>query len=73
MKTSDASLSILPWTFDLELPTEADTEAFAKILADSIHAPMTITLSGEIGAGKTSLMRALLRTLGVTSRIKSPS
>ena len=32
-----------------------------------------IHLKGELGAGKTALVRALLRTCGVTGRIKSPS
>jgi tRNA threonylcarbamoyladenosine biosynthesis protein TsaE len=32
-----------------------------------------IYLQGELGAGKTALVRALLRTCGVQSRIKSPS
>lgn len=32
-----------------------------------------VTLSGQLGAGKTSLVRSWLTALGVTGRIKSPS
>ena len=34
---------------------------------------LQIQLQGELGAGKTSLVRALLRALGVTGHIKSPT
>lgn len=35
--------------------------------------PLRIALHGELGAGKTTLVRGLLRELGVRGRIKSPS
>jgi len=65
--------STLPITLDIELPSVAHTERFAERLATHIHPPMTITLSGDIGAGKTTLVRAMLRALGVQCRIKSPT
>jgi tRNA threonylcarbamoyladenosine biosynthesis protein TsaE len=34
---------------------------------------LIVTFSGEIGAGKTTLVRAFLRALGVDSAIKSPT
>ncbi len=37
------------------------------------HAGGRIHLQGDLGAGKTHLVRALLRECGVTGRIKSPS
>jgi len=53
---------------------EADCEAFARALAASpaISAAF-IELHGPLGAGKTTLVRHLLRALGVNGRIKSPS
>lgn len=66
-------MSILE-TRHLVWPDEAATEAFAARLA---RAPglmnAAIELHGSLGAGKTSLVRHLLRALGVGGRIKSPS
>ena len=56
-----------------ELPAEQDTAAFGHALAAILHAGMTVWLRGELGAGKTTLVRAILRGMGVTGPIKSPT
>jgi tRNA threonylcarbamoyladenosine biosynthesis protein TsaE len=59
--------------FNLPLPAEADTLALGSALADCLAPGLVIYLSGELGAGKTTLVRGLLRKLGVGGKVKSPT
>lgn len=57
----------------ISLPDEASTTAFAARLAPVLLAGMVIYLRGDLGAGKTSLVRSVLRALGYDGRVKSPT
>lgn len=57
----------------LFLPTAADTEALGGRLAQTMPDTAVLWLRGDLGAGKSSLARALLRALGVSGAIKSPT
>jgi len=60
-------------TATLHLPDAAATEAAGAHLASTLHPGMIVTLSGELGTGKTTLVRGGLRALGWRERVKSPT
>jgi tRNA threonylcarbamoyladenosine biosynthesis protein TsaE len=62
-----------PAEFTRALPEEAATQALGAALAPALTPGMVIYLRGELGAGKTTLARGLLRGLGYQGRVKSPS
>lgn len=55
------------------LPDEAATLAFGAQLARELKPGMTFYLEGDLGAGKTTLVRGILRALGYNGRVKSPT
>jgi len=55
------------------LDAAADTERVGAALARSLEGGLVITLAGDLGAGKTTLVRGLLRALGWTGPVKSPT
>ena len=49
------------------------TEAFGAKLAQLLPAHTTVFLQGQLGAGKTTLVRGFLRALGHNGTVKSPT
>jgi tRNA threonylcarbamoyladenosine biosynthesis protein TsaE len=76
-----ASVALLERRF--ELPDEAATLAFGERFAGAIGAlrrknperfsGLQVQLVGDLGAGKTTLVRATLRALGHAGRVRSPT
>lgn len=62
-----------PFTFSVALPNEAATAALMADLALLIGPGDVITLSGDLGAGKTSAARAMIRYLAGDDELEVPS
>jgi tRNA threonylcarbamoyladenosine biosynthesis protein TsaE len=56
-----------------DVSDEARLEAFAGRVASVLATPLVIHLVGPLGAGKTTFVRALLKAIGYTGRVKSPT
>jgi len=57
----------------MHLDDEAATAAFGARLARVIAPGLSLYLHGDLGSGKTTLVRGLLRGLGYQGRVKSPT
>jgi len=57
----------------MHLADESATVALAQRLAERLRPGMVIFLHGDLGAGKTTLVRGMMNALGYAGRIKSPT
>jgi tRNA threonylcarbamoyladenosine biosynthesis protein TsaE len=51
----------------------AETESLGESLGCASSHGLVIALSGELGAGKTQLVKGIARGLGITARVHSPT
>jgi tRNA threonylcarbamoyladenosine biosynthesis protein TsaE len=58
---------------NINLPDETATLALGAALTPCMQPGLVIWLDGDLGAGKTTLVRGLLRALGDTGPVKSPT
>ncbi|GBC86935.1 tRNA threonylcarbamoyladenosine biosynthesis protein TsaE [bacterium HR12] len=57
----------------LEAPTAEDTRAIGSALADLLRPGDALALTGELGAGKTTLVQGIARGLGYAGAVVSPT
>jgi tRNA threonylcarbamoyladenosine biosynthesis protein TsaE len=57
----------------VETHSAAETEALGAQLAERLGPGDVVVVSGEVGAGKTTLIRGACRALGIESPVTSPT
>ena len=66
-------MTIIPSMISLHLANEDATLNVGRQLAAYLRPGLTIFLEGDLGAGKTTLVRGVLRGLKFKGRVKSPT
>jgi len=67
------TLAHVPHRIFVRSASPAETEAIAAGLALELAAGDVVTVSGELGSGKTTFVRGACRALGITGRVTSPT
>jgi tRNA threonylcarbamoyladenosine biosynthesis protein TsaE len=57
----------------LETRSASDTEALGARIAADLHPGDVVVISGDLGTGKTTLIRGACRALGVEEQVVSPT
>ncbi|MGH8293354.1 MAG: tRNA (adenosine(37)-N6)-threonylcarbamoyltransferase complex ATPase subunit type 1 TsaE, partial [Gammaproteobacteria bacterium] len=58
---------------DLNAPSAADMDGLGQALGRSLQRGVIVYLRGQLGAGKTTLVRGVLKGLGFDGRVRSPT
>ena len=58
---------------ELASASAGETERIAAVLAERLTVGDVVTVSGELGSGKTTFVRGACRALGVTAPVTSPT
>jgi tRNA threonylcarbamoyladenosine biosynthesis protein TsaE len=53
--------------------TEEELREWGRRFGRAAHAPLVVTLAGDLGAGKTTLVQAICEGYGVTDEVTSPT
>lgn len=59
--------------FEKMIMSLEETQSLAQNIADLLEPQDTITLEGDLGAGKTTFTQALAKALGITRTVNSPT
>ena len=59
--------------FEKQVYTLEETQAFALKLAELVEPQYTITLEGDLGAGKTTFTQSFAKGLGIKRTVNSPT
>jgi tRNA threonylcarbamoyladenosine biosynthesis protein TsaE len=69
----ERALATQPQRLDLRSASAEETERIAARLAPELHPGDVVTVSGELGTGKTTFVRGACRALGVEGPVTSPT
>lgn len=58
---------------DIHTSNESDTRSIAQLLAPRLRKSDVVLLTGDLAAGKTTFIRELSQSVGVTSTVSSPT
>ena len=58
---------------EVESTSPRETESIAARMAATLHPDDVVTISGELGSGKTTFVRGACRALGVEGPVTSPT